>query len=324
MGAAPLVFDRKGDVGCASALSVPESRLDLLCRSRPGRWRTPCSPTSAARRSWALTLPRCPAESGALHALEEAAARTGAGWLRRDGPPSRLVLADGGWDDYLASRDSHVRHEWRRKQRKLEHAGSVVFRTVSDPAELEAALADVLLVEQGSWKEGARTSLTAEAGSVEFYGQIARRCAERGWLRLHLLYLDGRPLAYLLGVRFRDELYALKTSYRGDDAALSPGLLTVLHAVHHALDEGCRRVDLLGSDARWKVEVATDTRPSANACVFSRLRLPCNACRGRSRLKRILARRAPALLAAALRLDGRLRARREAGGATGRPRPRPL
>jgi CelD/BcsL family acetyltransferase involved in cellulose biosynthesis len=298
VGAAPLVLDREGENGCAGSLSVPESRLDLLCAEPAGGvLDAVLAHLGRSRRSWSLTLPRCSFASETLAALRTSAPHAGAGTYLCEIAPSRVVRSAGGWDSYLASRDSHVRREWKRKQNKLERAGAVEFRTPITGSDVARAMADVLAIERTSWKEAEGTSLANELHSTELYSALAEGYATLGWLRLHVLYLDGKPIAHLFGVRFRNELYALKTSYDAAYAALSPGLLVVLHALRHALAEGCSAIDLLGSDSRWKREVATDSPAAVSVCVFSANQLSCQACRlVRGELKSWLAPRAPSLL----------------------------
>jgi CelD/BcsL family acetyltransferase involved in cellulose biosynthesis len=320
VGAAPLVLDANGEIGCAGSLSVSESRLDLLYAEQAGVvLEAILAHLRRTRRGFRINLPLCPADSETRLALGTSAVRAGAACLVAEAAPSRVVVAVGGWDAYLASRDHKVCHEWRRKQNKLARAGTAEFRTFTAPEDVSRAMLDVLAVERGSWKEGERTSLGSEDHSAEFYTSLAERSAERDSLRLHVLYLGEKPIAHLLAVRFRDELYALKTSYDLAHAALSPGLLIVLHALRAALGEGCTAVDLLGSDARWKQEVATGVQANLKLCVFTPGQLGCWRCVARERVRSVLGRRAPRLLAA----TRRMRARLKTGGAQrGGSRPR--
>ena len=159
-------------------------------------------------------------------------------------------------------------------------------------------MTDVLRIEQNCWKEREGTSLVSEPGASSFYTRIARNCAARGWLRLELLYLDGQPVAHLLGVAYRGTYYALKTSYDEAYRAWSPGVVLFQYAIRKAFEDGLATFDFLGADSRWKTELANDQRAHVDACAFSRSALHCRWDRARvARIKPFLEERAPALVA---------------------------
>ena len=140
-------------------------------------------------------------------------------------------------------------------------------------------MADVLEIERSSWKQGTSTSLPTEPGVEGFYSRLAEVSARRGWLRLSLLYLDRTAGGLRLRrAVFRNELLALKTSFDGRLADLSPGQGLLLQVIEDAFRDGLVAVDLLGYPARWKLEMANDERPHVDLCVFSRRILRCAAC----------------------------------------------
>ena len=66
----------------------------------------------------------------------------------------------------------------------------------------------------------------------------------------------------MLGVQHDDTFYALKTSYAEEFAALSPGQVLFQALIERCCDEepGIARIELLGTDSRWKRELATESR----------------------------------------------------------------
>jgi CelD/BcsL family acetyltransferase involved in cellulose biosynthesis len=226
----------------------------------------------------AIRLRLMPAEGPAVRALRQIESRDP---VRAHGSPSRCstrIAIQGGWAEYLATRSKHTQREWRRKRKRLDEAGAVEIRTVSAPADLPRALDDVLEIEGRSWKHGEGTSFQLEKGVEEFYRRLAERCAARGWLRLSLLYLNGRPAAHCLAVVYDRELLALKTSFDASLASLSPGLALMLAVTEQAFRDGLAAVDLLGHPDRWKLEMANEQRPHVDLCVFPRGLLTCELC----------------------------------------------
>lgn len=301
VGAAPLVMDRKGTEWCPASLTVPESGEDLLYDEPPaGVLDAMFEYLNRSRRRWRIGLIGCPGGSDTAASIPDAARRHGLDAFVRPDEPSRVVQLGCSWEEYLASRSSHVRREWRRKEKKLQSAGKIEVRTVTSTSDCESVLDDVMSIEAASWKQAEGSSVTSHAHDGEFYRQLARRCAARGWLRLHVVYLDSRPVAHFFGVLLRGRLYGLKTTYDLAFAQLSPGVVVVQHALRAACAESVAVVDLLGHDGRWKSEVANATHPTLHVCVFTRNYLSCEACSFvRSHLKPLIRRRAPVLLEAA-------------------------
>jgi CelD/BcsL family acetyltransferase involved in cellulose biosynthesis len=189
-----------------------------------------------------------------------------------------MVRLDGDWDSYLGSRSKKVRHEIRRKQRRLERAGTVQWQTVSDPDEAQMLMEDILHIERRSWKEGNRTSFTAVPHLADFYAALSVRCAHRGWLRTYILYIDKVPVAHMFGVVHRDEYYALKTSFDERCRDLSPGSVLAAHALKEAFTAGLRVFDFQGVPSRWKKELANAEQEYVHVCMFTPYSPRCRAC----------------------------------------------
>ncbi|MFW5740984.1 MAG: GNAT family N-acetyltransferase [Myxococcota bacterium] len=107
---------------------------------------------------------------------------------------------------------------------------------------------------------------------------MTQAAAQRNRLRLHLLYLNGKPAAHVIGIRHRDAFYALKTSYDLGFRHLSPGLVMLDHALRSACEEGCTSFELLGMESRWKHELANAMRTYESVCFFPPGHLGCRWC----------------------------------------------
>ncbi|HEY6836982.1 MAG TPA: GNAT family N-acetyltransferase [Gaiellaceae bacterium] len=184
----------------------------------------------------------------------------GQGWA--DGLGARLVSATpspvvrgswDSWDAYLATRSSNFRQELRRKERRLADRG-VTRRSVSRLEELDPALDVLFELHRARWAGEASRWF---AGREAFQRAFSRTAFERGWLRLDLLELDGRPLAVYHGLRFG----AAEWSYQfGRDPAEegSVGLVIAAQAVRRALGEGATEFRLGPGDQPYKRRFATD------------------------------------------------------------------
>jgi len=307
VGLAPLLDDRKGALGCPDCLATPVNpharRCSLLAvGDATSVVEAVLAHLERTRRHSRMRLRCCDALSPVVAAIEGRRPRA----LIREKGTSPIIRLEGDWESYLASRPRHLRHELARKQKRLEAEWDAKWVHVADAAGAERAMTDVLRIERNSWKHPAGTSLVSEPGAAAFYGRIARGAAAAGWLRVELLYLDGKPVAHIMGVGYRGTYYALKTSYDEAYRAWSPGIVLFQHAIHKAFEDGFRTFDFLGADARWKSELANDRRAHVEVCAFAASALRCRWDRFRvDRVKPFLEERAPALVALRRRvLDG--------------------
>jgi CelD/BcsL family acetyltransferase involved in cellulose biosynthesis len=299
VGLAPLLDDREGRLGCPRALVTPVNpharRCSLLAADGPGSVvEAVLGHLERTRRGSRMRLRCCDAASPVVEALEGRRPLS----LVRQKDTNPIIRLAGSWEEYLASRPRHLRHELARKRRRLETEWDAKWVSVADAAGAERAMTDVLRIERNSWKDREGTSLVSEPGASAFYTRIARTCAARGWLRVDLLYLDGEPVAHILGVAHRGTHYALKTSYDEAYRAWSPGIVLFQNAIRKAFEDGLATFDFLGADSRWKTELANDQRAHVEVCAFSGTALRCRWDRARvARIKPFLDERAPALVA---------------------------
>jgi CelD/BcsL family acetyltransferase involved in cellulose biosynthesis len=182
-----------------------------------------------AQAKWGIFVgEQLPASQGWSGALE-------AKVLARDGSPVLRAPA-GGWAAYLALRSSNLRQQIGRRERTLAREHRVCFRLVHDPDELPAALDTLFHLHGLRWPAGT----SAFQPRASFHRDFAAVALERGWLRLWLLELDGRPVAAWYGLRFA----GIEWYYQaGRDPALddlSVGFIMLVHSIREALQDGVR------------------------------------------------------------------------------------
>jgi CelD/BcsL family acetyltransferase involved in cellulose biosynthesis len=140
---------------------------------------------------------------------------------------------------------SHAfRLKLRRRMRKLEELGSVRLRRVEhyDPEVLEA----FYKLEDSGWKGREHTSILQDEKVLDFYSRITRAAAQRGYLSLYFLELDGRPIAGHLGFTFRGRYFLPKAAYHEEFRKLGPGHLLVQAVLKDCAQRGVTEFDFVG------------------------------------------------------------------------------
>ncbi len=178
---------------------------------------------------------------------------SGAAVLWRMASPA-VRLEGSGWDEFLAGRSRNFRQQVRARERALARAGRLEFRLADDPARLDADMSMLIGLHRRRW--GARSrSFTGPREAL--HREFAALALERGWLRLRLLELDGRPLAALYAFRYGGDewYYQLGRDPAGDRFAA--GFVLIAHAIRRALEDGLHEFRLLRGDEAYKARFAT-------------------------------------------------------------------
>lgn len=212
-------------------------------------------------------------KDSAVWALREALAATrgewdvfigehlpGDGWAGRLGAtvverkPDPIVRGPWeSWDEYLASRSSNFRQELRRKERRLGERG-LTFHEVRDASELDGALDVVFELHRARWGDEASRWF---AGREPFQREFARVALERGWLRVSLLELEGRPVAAYQGFRFGGTEWSYQFGRDPGVDAGSVGLIITAHALRRSIEEGATAFRLGPGGQQYKLRFAT-------------------------------------------------------------------
>jgi CelD/BcsL family acetyltransferase involved in cellulose biosynthesis len=152
-----------------------------------------------------------------------------------------------GWASYERFLGGKRRRELSRRERRLHELG-VMELTVHDGSErLDDLLHEGFSIEASGWKAESRTAISSHADTRCFYTDVARWAAERGWLRLAFLRVDGTPMAFDFALEADGIHYLLKTGYAEDARTLAPGVVLRFRMVRRAFELGLTRYELLGT-----------------------------------------------------------------------------
>jgi len=205
------------------------------------------------------------------------------------GAKSPYLTLEGDWDTYLKGQSSNFRSDLKRKGNKARRSG-LEIRRFTDAGSVSIVLEAIYSIEAKSWKESTQTSITTNPQARVFYDRFLSRAAEAGWFESFLLYFEGTPAAYDMGVRFANRYYMLKTSYDQAFSEQSPGVVLREHVVRHLYETGCGEHDFLGDDEPWKMRWTSEVRGHTHYYLYDTSRLGANLY---SLLKRFQARGGP-------------------------------
>lgn len=180
--------------------------------------------------------------------------------LRRVEAP--VLRMPDGWEVAYTSRiGAKKRNLHRRRLRQLAMLGTVSWTTARTPDEVTGVLEHAFAIHARRWQGRPDGSTFGLANRREFHREAARALAAQQAVRILTLYIDARPVAFHYWFVLGTTMYVHRLAFDPELARFSPGQVTLLQAVADASAEGTRRVEFLGGDERYKVELADDFEP---------------------------------------------------------------
>lgn len=165
-------------------------------------------------------------------------------------------------DEYLQALPKKFRSNLGRQLQGLFGAGRVELLASSDPLTTPALFELVLGIEPRSWKAQAAATITRHPLREAYFRSLldARQPMR---LSIHLLLLDGVPIAGLINGAFEGGLYALHIVHDEGLARLGPGSTMLLLGMREAIAGRHAFFNLLSGfgyyKARWLADI-TETR----------------------------------------------------------------
>jgi CelD/BcsL family acetyltransferase involved in cellulose biosynthesis len=238
-----------------------------------------------------LLGPVCaPADRGrALAALAESVRRNGVRLVADDLPRGSatilggrvvqsmsspvLDLPAGGFDELLGRTSADHRYQVRSRERRLRSAHRVRVRQ-ADASTLERDLETLFLLHRARW---AGRSVSFEGARAALHHEFARQALRRGWLRLRLLEVDGRPLAANYALRLGDTEWYLQAGRDPRWGAASLGTVLQMACLRAAIDERARTYRWLRGDEAYKLRWGNRDEPVETVLVDASTAAPDGA-----------------------------------------------
>ena len=106
------------------------------------------------------------------------------------------------------------------------------------------------------WEDASTGVFAGDRGA--FHQAFAAAAHERGWHRLWLAEIDGKPVAAWYGWRFGGEEWSFNMGRVTDYDQLSLGLVLLTHSIRSACEDGMAAFHLLAGDDDYKSRFAEE------------------------------------------------------------------
>jgi len=177
-----------------------------------------------------------------------------------------IALHDHWWielpptfNEFVQSLSRKNRHELRRHQKMFaaDFAGRTSIRSFRHEDEVEELTRDVEKVHRNTYQHALGVGFKSDAETLE----SLRASARKGGLCGDVLYVDGEPIAFFVGKKYKDTLYGYYMGFDPQYNKYSPGLLILMHSIEHCFGPApARRVDLGWGDRRYKRAICNQSK----------------------------------------------------------------
>ena len=161
------------------------------------------------------------------------------------------------WDEYLSSLPKKHRHELKRKLRRLQDQGNFRWYSPSNASNLDGNMDDFFdLLHHG--REDKRSFFTPKRS--RFFRTIAQQMAERGFLRLFFLDMDGEKAASAMCFDYGPVRLLYNSAFNPRFGYYSVGLLLKVFCLKDAIEKGMAYFDFLRGPESYKYHLGAKDR----------------------------------------------------------------
>lgn len=181
------------------------------------------------------------------------------GILGRDYLPSpqkhwSMTLGNAAEWQLGISRKLRKNQRWKKLARDFPDRLKIDYLRSS--ADLQRMIPDMEEIAKKTYQRGLGTGFIDDAGTRE----RLRFEAEKGWLRIYILYLANRPCAFWGGTRYGDTFFSGDMGYDSSDSQYSPGMFLIMKVIegfqNYDGNKGISEIDWGFGDAEYKQELS--------------------------------------------------------------------
>lgn len=179
-----------------------------------------------------------------------------------------LMPIENSIDDIYAGLSRNHRNQLRRIIKKIEnHFGSESVNIINHSAvdQLDQMFIDVESVAKKTYQRGLGVGFIDDA---ENRSRLHLE-AEKNWLRMFVLYLEGKPVAFWWGVVYKDTFYSCALGFDPSFEDFSIGTYLLIKVLEMLCNEGVKNLDFGSGDARYKQQFGKKSYEETNILIFS-------------------------------------------------------
>ena len=174
--------------------------------------------------------------------------------------PCPYVTLPPTWEAFTARLGKKMRSNLGYYDRLLSKTFEAVTFDTAQADTLDAGMTALFDLHQKRWNARWLPGVLGSGRVQSFHRDVARLFLERGWLRLHLLTIEGAIRATIYCFAYGGRTFYYLGGFAPDMGKYSLGTLLTGRAIRCAIEEGCAEFDFLRGDEPYKYKWLPDER----------------------------------------------------------------
>lgn len=184
---------------------------------------------------------------------------------------SPYIQLKNSWDQTYIALPKKLRWAIRKGEKELTNLGSLSYCEYTKGEEMDELFKIIYTIEKHSWKEKSGSSITTQDKQRKFYEALARYATRDGTLSAHVLLLNNKPLAYILGLLSGDGSFLdLKESFVDSYSKYSPAHVLKNYALPNLINKGVRIYDFMGECEPYKMRWTDKTYERHTIVIYNK------------------------------------------------------
>lgn len=172
------------------------------------------------------------------------------------------------WNEYLKGRSKNFRHKINRIRNAFNRHDSYVIKQFSNDG-ISGAVKDVLTISEKTWKFKTKTAISSKRETVNFYSLLANIASLKGWLKIWILELNKKPIAFAYNLEYLNKTFSLKIGYDEEYAQIAPSEFLFFFAIKNSFDNNLKEYDWLGENLPFKMKWTSLCREHCRYLIYN-------------------------------------------------------
>jgi CelD/BcsL family acetyltransferase involved in cellulose biosynthesis len=164
------------------------------------------------------------------------------------------------WDSYVNTVGPNLRKNINRYLRNLPRDFAMRLLCARSQSEAQPALDATIMLHHRRWGGVGMSEAFQSAPVIAFHREFADLAAQRGWLRILVLYLNDVPVAALYGWLYGSVFYFYQSGFDPAFNKYSVGVATMALSIKTAIEDGASEYDFLHGNEEYKFHWTNQTR----------------------------------------------------------------
>lgn len=167
-----------------------------------------------------------------------------------------IPLNNGTWEEYLNNLSKNMRHNLKRRMKRLSEMGAISYRQYKgNTLTIETFETIFALNEKGNFPDLYKTEQERN-----FHKELLNFMKENEWAQIEMLYIAERPIAFHYGFLFDNKYEDWRGGIDKDFEALAPGKLLMALSLEQRFKSGVRETDFLRGVYSYKLDWNPNSR----------------------------------------------------------------